>query len=74
MSFQPYLDMSGRSAIVGYDNEYEDSITVFFKNGQQYTYTYDSAGEDNVQAMKELAKSGQGLNSYIYNNCRFDYE
>jgi len=63
-----------RSAITGYDDEEEDSITVFFKNGQQYTYSYDSAGEDNVETMKDLAKQGQGLNSYIHNNCRFSYE
>jgi len=74
MSLQPYLDVTGKSGIVGYDLDQEDAITVYFKNGEQYNYTYDSAGEENVQTMKDLAKNGSGLNSFIYNNCRFDYE
>jgi len=45
-----------------------------FRNGSVYTYSYDSAGEDNVEQMKQLAQSGSGLNSFILSNVKDDYE
>lgn len=49
--------------------EYEigaDYIRVKFAGSTKiYTYTYDSAGRDEVEYMKGLARKGIGLNSYI---------
>lgn len=68
-----YENISGGSNIVGY-NMGDDFISVMFNNGQVYNYTYDSAGMDNVEQMKQLAQTGSGLNSFILNNVKDDYE
>ena len=68
-----YSNMSGDSGIYAYDSG-SDFITVFFTSGKQYTYTYESAGTSNVEQMKNLARAGSGLNSFIINNCKDDYE
>lgn len=51
-----------------------DYIDVQFADYSIYRYTYRSAGVSNVEAMKELAQSGSGLNSYIMRYCRTLYE
>lgn len=68
-----YNNISGTSNISAY-NIGDDYIAVMFNNGQTYKYTYDSAGEDNVEEMKSLAESGSGLNSFILTNVKDDYE
>lgn len=68
-----YTNHSGRSGIYGYDIG-EDFITIYFSKGTEYKWTYDSAGEGNVNEMKQLARSGSGLNGFINNNCKDDYE
>ncbi|MDO9557186.1 MAG: hypothetical protein Q7J82_06355 [Coriobacteriia bacterium] len=57
--------------------EYEvgpDYIRVRFSDGSVYLYTYASAGESNIERMKQLARSGDGLNSFIMSNVRKKYE
>lgn len=61
---QPYQNNSGKSNIDAYEIG-EDFIKVSFSNGTTYTYTYDSAGQEVVDQMKELAASGSGLNGFI---------
>lgn len=68
-----YNDISGRSAVIGYDAG-EDFITVYFKDGTDYTYTYISAGQYEVDQMKELARQGQGLNAYINKVTKYFYD
>lgn len=68
-----YSNISGNSNITAY-NIGPDFIQVMFGNGEVYNYTYDSAGEDNVEEMKRLAESGSGLNSYILAYVKEDYE
>ena len=43
-------------------------ITVRFKTGGIYTYTYDTAGAEHIENMKFLADTGVGLNTYINKN------
>jgi hypothetical protein len=45
-------------------------ITVFFKSGMAYVYTNSSCGAANVEEMVQLARDGNGLNSFIMNNVR----
>lgn len=53
-----------RSGVRGYD--YGDYyITVAFKKGGVYTYTYGSCSAEDVENMKFLAWQGAGLNTYI---------
>jgi hypothetical protein len=67
-----YGNYSGRSSVVGYD-EWAYSIIVYFSDGTAYEYTEDSVGSSNLNRMKELAESGEGLNSFIMNYVRFSY-
>ena len=68
-----YRDINGDSGVSKYKID-EDRIIVEFNSGSQYLYTYASAGEEDIENMKELAKIGDGLNSYINKNVRTSYE
>lgn len=68
-----YTNRSGNSPIIYYQIE-EDYITVWFKGGKSYTYSFRKAGRVHVEAMKSLALSGSGLSAYITRNVRFDYD
>ena len=57
-----YKDINGDSGVLGYEIG-DDYITVQFKTGA--IYTYSNAGLEKVETMKVLAKSGDGLNSFI---------
>ena len=60
----PYRDIDHDSGVAGYD-EGPDFIRVLFKDGAIYRYTDASAGGANIQQMKRLAASGDGLNAFI---------
>lgn len=51
----------------------KESIQIRFNDGRTYLYTYESAGESNVEQMKELAKNGEGLNGFIKSNVNKNY-
>lgn len=69
-----YMNFNGNSN-VGFFSIGQEYIDVRFANGgMTYRYTYDSAGKDNVETMKELARQGYGLNSYINRFVRMGYE
>lgn len=59
-----YRNLNGDSGVAGF-NLGNDSITVYFKDGAAYLYTYGSAGAGNIEQMKKLALTGSGLNTYI---------
>ncbi|PTB87214.1 hypothetical protein C9975_06350 [Thalassospira xiamenensis] len=69
-----YHDVDGDSGVEAYETG-DDWICVTFSKGQQrsYTYTYAVTGADNVEHMKKLAASGEGLNSFINKNVKYDY-
>lgn len=72
-----YKNLGGNSNVHSYEigNDY---IDVMFGGGSKYRYTYESAGIENIEKMKQLAKAGQGLNSFINKVVRklyaFKYE
>ena len=69
-----YHNIGGNSNIESYEIG-DDYISVWFKRASKpYMYSYSSAGESHVETMKELAKQGSGLNSYIMNNVKNDFE
>ncbi len=70
--FKSYGNPEGNSGIDAYQIG-PDFIRVKFHNGSIYLYTYESAGQDDIEEMKELAKEGQGLNRYINTNVRHHY-
>jgi hypothetical protein len=59
-----YQDLSGDSGVAGYEIGAE-SITVQFKSGAIYLYTYASAGKSKIEAMKRLAVRGHTLSTFI---------
>ncbi|MQA88746.1 MAG: hypothetical protein GEU90_00730 [Gemmatimonas sp.] len=61
---QRYRDLRGDSGVVAYDTG-ADSIRVKFKHGGTYAYDYASTGEFQVERMKVLAASGEGLATFI---------
>ena len=67
-----YIDSDNNSNISAYEYS-DDFIVVEFKDGLEYKYTYASAGSYNIEEMKRLADSGDGLNSFISKN-KPDYE
>lgn len=69
---ETYRNSGGDSGIVAYEIGV-DSITVQFATGAVYLYTYASAGSFSIEEMKSLAKTGNGLNSYIMRNVRTNY-
>ena len=67
-----YKNINGDSGVTGFEIG-PDYIKVWFNN-DWYCYTYASAGSQNIEQMKNLAKAGDGLNSFINKHVRKDYE
>jgi hypothetical protein len=67
-----YRNLGGDSSVVAYEIGH-DFIRVQFSDGAIYLYTYASAGSQNIEHMKQLARQGQGLNSFIIRNVRKAY-
>lgn len=59
-----YKDLNGDSGVTAFEIG-SDFIIVRFSFNSEYLYNYASAGKENIEAMKKLAKTGDGLNSYI---------
>jgi hypothetical protein len=67
-----YRNLGGNSGITAYKIE-DDSIEVEFRGQSVYLYNYQKPGQKDVENMKKLAVSGQGLNSYISKYVRDRY-
>lgn len=68
-----YANLRGNSSVVAYEIQ-PTRIIVQFKTGRSYSYSYMSAGRDNVEMMKQLAMCGAGLSAFITRNARYNYE
>lgn len=62
-----YKDINGDSGISAYEYG-DDWIRVQFKDGKTYEYRASKVGQAHITAMKPLADTGDGLNSYIMRN------
>lgn len=69
-----YLNIDGDSNIESYEIGTSYIAVKFFKTAKVYVYSYASAGKENVEIMKKLARQGNGLNSFIMRNVRTKYE
>lgn len=67
-----YKNINGDSGIEAYEILI-DGIKIKFDSSCIYTYTNYSAGVNNIENMKALAKKGSGLNSYINKNVKHKY-
>lgn len=59
-----YGNLHGNSGIAACE-EGADFIRIQFTSGSIYLYTYESADEDDIEEMKELAREGEGLTRFI---------
>ena len=68
-----YANKSGYSEVWGFKigRKY---IRVLFNDCVERRYTYRSAGEENVEIMKQLALKGKGLGTFIYRHVAYRYE
>lgn len=73
-----YKNISRISSVLEFEI-FTTSITIKFINIHQvgnlkyncYNYSYSSAGSNNVETMKSLARNGRGLNSFLNKNFRW---
>jgi hypothetical protein len=70
---EKYQDINGNSGIGAFEIG-SDYIIVTFKDGSIYKYSYQSAGRENIEQMKRLARKGSGLNTFINRNVRKLFE
>lgn len=69
-----YKDIDNDSNVTHYEIG-ETYIRVKFNGTAKiYSYSYRKAGQFHVEKMKVLAKSGDGLNSYIMRNVKYLYD
>ncbi|WP_407501682.1 hypothetical protein [Acinetobacter baumannii] len=69
-----YLDLDGDSGIHAYEIGDTYIRVQFDRTFKIYTYSYRSAGTARVEDMKQLARNGDGLNSYIMRYAKTLYE
>ena len=68
-----YKSTSDNTGVVAYEMG-KDSISIKFKDGSVYLYTNSSTGAAAITQMKELAKKGEGLTTYINQHVRDHYQ
>ena len=68
-----YKNLSGESGIIAYEIG-SDFIRIQFEDKETYLYTEDSSGAEHIAKMKELAEKGRGLNTYVNQHVRSNYE
>jgi len=71
---ETYKNLDGKSKVIKYQIG-PDFIIVEFKVPSRsgftiYEYSYTSAGQSNIEHMKELATQGFGLNTFINENVK----
>jgi hypothetical protein len=72
MALRRYKNLHRDSGVTAYEIG-EDSIKVEFEDQSLYLYTHDATGVANVEKMKQLALSGQGLSTFISQRVKNRY-
>lgn len=60
-----YRNSGGDSGVSAYEIGSDYILVKFSGTARTYRYSYRKAGQNHVENLKRLAKSGSGLNSYI---------
>ena len=71
---QRYMNLGGDSGVEGYEIGPDYIVVKFKATVRTYTYSYESAGEEAVEIMKEKARNGEGLNEFINRYVKYKYE
>jgi len=70
---EKYKNLAGNSPIILFEIT-ETAIEIEYEDGHIYRYSYIQPGKKAVEKMKELAKQGTGLCTYINQFVRKKYE
>lgn len=65
-----YRNLSGNSGVSVYEIGSDYILVKFSGTARTYIYSYRKAGQNHVENLKRLAKSGSGLNSYIHKHAK----
>ena len=68
-----YAAMSGNTGVAGFEI-LGDAIILEFQDGRQYLYSNKKPGRKHVEQMKQLARAGKGLTTYVNQHVREKYE
>lgn len=60
-----YRNSGGDSGVSSFEIGADYILVRFSGNIRTYRYSYQKAGQQHVEAMNRLARTGNGLNSYI---------
>lgn len=71
---EKYRNASGDSGVYAFEIGTDFIRVQFSGSTRPYTYSYRKAGSTHVENMKQLARNGNGLNSYINKHTKFLYD
>lgn len=74
MRMQLYADLNDDSGVSSYEIGDSYLKVCFNSDSVFYVYSHVSADKYHVEHMKNMAIVGKGLNSYIDQNVKHDYE
>lgn len=69
-----YRNLSDTSGVHSYEIGSEHIKVQFSGAARIYTYSYRKAGRDHVEQMKQLARNGRGLQTYINKFVKYSYD
>jgi hypothetical protein len=69
-----YRDTGRDSGVVAYEIGTDYIRVQFSGTSRTYTYSYRKAGSTHIENMKQLARKGSGLNSYINRYTKHLYD
>lgn len=69
-----YRNTGRDSGVVAYEIGADYIRVQFSGTSRTYTYSYRKAGSNHVENMKQLARNGSGLNSYINRHVKNLYD
>ncbi len=69
---KPYKNAAENSGVSAYEIG-DDYIIVEFQDGSTYLYDYKNTGKANIEQMKILALTSEGLTTYINQHVREHY-
>ncbi len=70
--FQSYRKVRGASGVVAYAFV-DDAMHIQFRNGDVYVYTPAATGRLHLKVMRQLARAGAGLSTYISRQVKNRY-
>jgi hypothetical protein len=70
---EPYRGQIRRGGVVAFEIA-PDAIDIEFTSGWIYHFSYQKPGQPRVERMKELAKAGRGLSTFINKHVKNRFE